>query len=187
LEKYKDKLESKRETKKGILPWWCLHWARYKELFEEDKIIIRQTADRVIATIDTDSYYAMNNVIILKIKEEYKIDFDYKFLVGILNSKLIDYIYKQLTQEENRTFAEVKPINIRKLPIIATDLHQKNIIIDIVDKVLTAKKDDPNADTSELEKAIDHLVYKLYQLTYNEVKIIDPEFALTEQEYLDLP
>ncbi|WP_430014747.1 DUF7149 domain-containing protein [Microcystis protocystis FBCC-A270] len=187
LEKYKDKLESKRETKKGILPWWCLHWARYKELFEEDKIIIRQTADRVIATIDTDSYYAMNNVIILKIKEEYKIDFDYKFLVGILNSKLIDYIYKQLTQEENRTFAEVKPINIRKLPIIATDLHQKNIIIDIVDKVLTAKKGDRHADTSELEKAIDHLVYKLYQLTYNEVKIIDPEFALTEQEYLDFP
>ncbi|TRU05596.1 MAG: class I SAM-dependent DNA methyltransferase [Microcystis sp. Msp_OC_L_20101000_S702] len=187
LEKYKDKLESKRETKKGILPWWCLHWARYKELFEEDKIIIRQTADRVIATIDTDSYYAMNNVIILKIKEEYKIDFDYKFLVGILNSKLIDYIYKQLTQEENRTFAEVKPINIRKLPIIATDLHQKNIIIDIVDKILAAKKDDPNANTSELEKQIDHLVYKLYQLTYNEVKIIDPEFALTEQEYLDLP
>ncbi|MFN8781091.1 MAG: Eco57I restriction-modification methylase domain-containing protein, partial [Pseudanabaena sp.] len=183
LEKYKDKLESKRETKKGILPWWCLHWARYKELFEEDKIIIRQTADRVIATIDTDSYYAMNNVIILKIKEEYKIDFDYKFLVGILNSKLIDYIYKQLTQEENRTFAEVKPINIRKLPIIATDLHQKNIIIDIVDKVLTAKKGDPNADTSELEKAIDRLVYKLYQLTYHEVKIIDPEFELTEQEY----
>ncbi|MFM6254256.1 MAG: hypothetical protein ACKPEQ_34805, partial [Dolichospermum sp.] len=67
LEKYREKLETKRETKKGILPWWCLHWPRYKELFEEDKIIIRQTADRIIATIDNDSYYAMNNVIILKI------------------------------------------------------------------------------------------------------------------------
>jgi len=42
---------------------------------------------------------------------------------------------------------------------------------------------DRNADTSELEKAIDRLVYKLYQLTYDEVKIIDPEFELTEQEY----
>jgi hypothetical protein len=175
LEKYKGKLESKRETKKGILPWWCLHWARYKELFEEDKIIIRQTADRVIAAIDTDSYYAMNNVIILKIKEEYKIDFDYKFLVGILNSKLIDYIYKQLTQEENRTFAEVKPINIRKLPIIITDSHQKNIIIDIVDEILIAKKGDRHADTSELEKAIDTLVYQLYGLTEEEIKIVEGE------------
>jgi hypothetical protein len=165
LEKYKGKLESKRETKKGILPWWCLHWARYKELFEEDKIIIRQTADRVIAAIDTDSYYAMNNVII----------FDYKFLVGILNSKLIDYIYKQLTQEENRTFAEVKPINIRKLPIIITDSHQKNIIIDIVDEILIAKKGDRHADTSELEKAIDDLVYQLYGLTEEEIKIVEGE------------
>jgi hypothetical protein len=152
-----------------------LHWARYKELFEEDKIIIRQTADRVIAAIDTDSYYAMNNVIILKIKEEYKIDFDYKFLVGILNSKLIDYIYKQLTQEENRTFAEVKPINIRKLPIIITDSHQKNIIIDIVDEILIAKKGDRHADTSELEKAIDDLVYQLYGLTEEEIKIVEGE------------
>ena len=42
---------------------------------------------------------------------------------------------------------------------------------------------DRHADTSELEKAIDNLVCKLYQLTYDEVKIIDPEFELTEQEY----
>jgi hypothetical protein len=50
-------------------------------------------------------------------------------------------------------------------------------------KILTAKKGDRHADTSELEKAINNLVYKLYQLTYNEVKIIDPEFELIEQEY----
>ena len=36
-----------------------------------------------------------------------------------------------------------------------------------------------NADTSKLEKECDRLVYKLYQLTYDEVKIIDPEFELT--------
>ena len=45
------------------------------------------------------------------------------------------------------------------------------------------KKNAPKADTTALEKAIDRLVYKLYQLTYEEVKIIDPEFELTEQEY----
>ena len=50
-------------------------------------------------------------------------------------------------------------------------------------KCLDAKKGDRHAVTSELEKAIDRLVYKLYQLTYDEVKIIDPEFELTEQEY----
>jgi hypothetical protein len=43
-----------------------------------------------------------------------------------------------------------------------------------------------HADTSELEKAINNLVCKLYQLTYEEVKIIDPEFELTEQEYTEI-
>ncbi len=50
-------------------------------------------------------------------------------------------------------------------------------------KTLDTKKCDPFADTSELEQKIDRLVYKLYQLTYEEVKIIDPKFTLTEQEY----
>jgi adenine-specific DNA-methyltransferase len=45
------------------------------------------------------------------------------------------------------------------------------------------KKGDRYADTSELEKALNNLVYKLYQLTYEEVKAINPEFELTEQEY----
>ena len=42
---------------------------------------------------------------------------------------------------------------------------------------------DRHADTTKEEHAIDNLVYKLYQLTYDEVKMIDPEFELTEQEY----
>jgi adenine-specific DNA-methyltransferase len=42
---------------------------------------------------------------------------------------------------------------------------------------------DRHANTTKEENAIDNLVYKLYQLTYEEVKIINPEFELTEQEY----
>ncbi len=51
-------------------------------------------------------------------------------------------------------------------------------------KIFTTKSCDRHTDTSELEKECDRLVYKLYQLTYEEVKIIDPEFVLTEPEYI---
>ena len=54
---------------------------------------------------------------------------------------------------------------------------------DLGDRVSRWVSGDRHADTSELEKVIDRLVYKLYQLTYDEVKIIDPEFELTEQKY----
>jgi hypothetical protein len=52
-----------------------------------------------------------------------------------------------------------------------------------VDKILEKKTKNPEADTKHLEAKIDIMVYKLYSLTYEEVKIIDPAFALTEREY----
>ncbi|MCG9911300.1 MAG: N-6 DNA methylase [Flavobacteriales bacterium] len=172
LQQFKEQLSKKRETIKGTLPWWCLHWPRYKGLFEDEKIIFRQTSDTIICTYDVDGFYAMNTVLILKLKQEFKDTFPYKFLIGILNSRLINYFYKQITQEENRVFAEVKPINIRKLPIIKCSSEEQKNIISIVDTVLSIKKQNPSADTTDLENQIDQLVYQLYDLTEEEINII---------------
>ena len=49
------------------------------------------------------------------------------------------------------------------------------------DKILLIKSEHKN--TTALEQEIDNLVYKLYELTYDEVKVIDPEFSLTKKEY----
>jgi hypothetical protein len=171
LEQFKEILSRKRETIKGILPWWCLHWPRYPKLFEESKIILRQTSDRIIATYDDQDFYAMNNVIIVKLKNE--LVFDYKYILGILNSTLLHYIYCQITQESDRTFAEVKPINIRKLPIKRVEENEQMQIISIVNQILTSKESNPSADTSALEKEIDRLVYELYGLTEEEIRIIE--------------
>ncbi len=51
------------------------------------------------------------------------------------------------------------------------------------DVIISTKKAESQADTSALEQQIDNMVYKLYELTYEEVKVIDPEYALTEEEY----
>ena len=52
---------------------------------------------------------------------------------------------------------------------------------DKVNQILALKLE--GEDTKILEQQIDNLVYKLYELTYEEVKIIDPEFPLAEKEY----
>jgi hypothetical protein len=113
----------------------------------------------------------MNNVIIVKLKNE--LVFDYKYILGILNSTLLHYIYCQITQESDRTFAEVKPINIRKLPIKRVEENEQMQIISIVNQILTSKESNPSADTSALEKEIDRLVYELYGLTEEEIRIIE--------------
>jgi len=78
---------------------------------------------------------------------------------------------------------QIRLDDLKKMPIKITDEDFEDKISLKVQEILAAKKSDPKADTTALEKEIDRLVYKLYQLTYEEVKIIDPEFDLTEKEY----
>ena len=170
LNKFKEKLSTKRETKQGKLPWWCLHWPRYEKLFTEPKIIFRQTADSIRCTFDDEGWFMIDSILIFKKNSD---EFDYKFLTGVLNSKVTNYIYQNITQEIGRGFAQVKPVNVRKLYIPNIGLDQQNEIIALVDKILEAKKADASADTSSLEKEIDLLVYKLYNLSEKEIEIVE--------------
>jgi len=114
---HEDKLSKKRETRKGLIPWWSLHWPRYPGLFDAPKIVIRQTADTICAAVDSFGYYCLNSIIILRPKNPEFI----KYYVGLLNSRLMRWLYRNLTQEQSRVFAEVKPVNLRKLPIRQID------------------------------------------------------------------
>ncbi len=114
LEKFKTKLLQRREAKQGKMPWFALHWPRYIELYKSPKIICRQTADTLIVTIDTYDYCALNSTIIIKPDND---AYSAYFWIAVLNSALQRYIYNLLAQEEDRAFAEVKPANLRKLPI----------------------------------------------------------------------
>ncbi|NDP22209.1 MAG: N-6 DNA methylase [Paludibacter sp.] len=171
LTQFQEKLSQKRETKKGTLPWWCLHWSRYKGLFENKKIIIRQTSDKIISTLDEQDFYAMNNVIVIQIKKDSEIEYNY--LVALLNSNVMNFIYQNITQEKSRAFAEVKPINLRKLPIRNLPKEQQQPLIKKVEQVLELKKENPQADTSDLEREIDKMVYELYGLSEEEIKIVE--------------
>ena len=63
------------------------------------------------------------------------------------------------------------------------DRYREIYIIDLVNQILSAKKETPSADTSALEQQIDLLVYHLYGLTYDEVLIVDPATPITREEY----
>jgi type I restriction-modification system DNA methylase subunit len=187
LRKFQIALSQKRETKKGLIPWWSLHWPRYPELFSPPKIVLRQTADSIYASIDTKGFYCLNSIIIIKPKNPRLIF----YLTGLLNSKLIRWLYRNLTQELNRVFAEVKPINLRKLPIYIADFsnsRDNNLydnLIALVDvqlelnkKIKIAKGSEKERIQRQIDKAdreIDDIVYELYGITEEERKIIEQE------------
>lgn len=70
-------------------------------------------------------------------------------------------------------YLEVKPQYFEQIPIPQISNLDQDILTQLVDQILTAKKADPNADTSALEAEIDQMVYQLYELTLEEIKIIE--------------
>lgn len=165
---YEDKLSQKREAKKGMIPWWALHWPRTPELFSGTKIVMRQTSDCIRATLDTEGMYALNSLLVLKLKES--IDFTYPYILAIMNSKLNNYIYRNLTQEKGRTFAEVKPKNVRKLYVPLMSEEQKMLLEDKVKEILNN-----NADMAEAKEFIDDTIYSFYGFTDDDIKLIESE------------
>ncbi|MDR1484223.1 MAG: N-6 DNA methylase, partial [Planctomycetaceae bacterium] len=131
---FQEKLSKKRETQKGLIPWWCLHWHRYPELFSEEKIIMRQTADNIRATHDNNGFYTLNSILVFKINPDKNVS--YRYAVILLNSKLNNFVYKNITQEEGRIFAEVKPQNVRKLFLPKISLKEQNIFEVLCDYLL---------------------------------------------------
>lgn len=177
------KIELKR-LKKGTGPGLRL---RNPEIFEREKILTRQTADTIIATIDTENYYYSNTIHGTTILNR---DFSTKYVLAILNSSLINWYYHFTTSEEGKVFAQIKINLLKLLPIKEIDISSQNIFVSIVNKILElTKKDDylENIDSQnkvkEYEKKIDIMVYKLYELTYEEILIIDKYFALSKEEY----
>lgn len=183
LKEYESKLSMKRETQKGTLPWWCLHWPRYKELFDENKIIMRQTSDSIRCVFDDNGYYTLDSILILKVNNASSLE--YKFICNTLNSKLTNYVYKRLTQEEGRTFAQVKPANVRKLYIPNASETEQRLLATLYDYMVYLRNShSPAVDNvisnqfigDYLERIIDGCVYELYfkdHMIERQINIID--------------
>lgn len=147
LQQFEEQLSKKRETQKGVLPWWCLHWPRYVNLFTEPKIIMRQTSDCIRCVYDEEEYFVLNSILVFKKNTEF---FTYKYIATVLNSCVTDYMYKKLTQEEGRTFAEVKPVNVRKLYIPKAENKEQELLETLYDYMAFLK----NVDSAQVDKAI---------------------------------
>ncbi len=90
------------------------------------KLIYRQTSNRLIGTIDYDSFYCDKTVHVI-INRDNK-SFDLHYVLGIFNSALLNYLYALSTEEKGRAFAQVKTVNIKKLPFkVASDEIQESI------------------------------------------------------------
>jgi hypothetical protein len=100
------------------------------------------------------------------------------YILGILNSKLIDFYFRLFNSNTH-----VSSTELNRLPIIKPSNEQLNAVETIIQKICSLKEGDPEADVSTLEVELNKMVYRLYDLTWDEVKVIEPEFSLSRTEY----
>ncbi|MFQ5963806.1 MAG: Eco57I restriction-modification methylase domain-containing protein [Candidatus Scalinduaceae bacterium] len=154
-------------------------WMRTPVIFERNKILTRQTADEIIAAYDTDCFYYSNTLHGTTITNDKYNPF---YVLALLNSKLISWYYRSTTAEEGKVFAQIKIDLLRKLPIKETSDTEQQRITNIVEHILPITKDkdylqnpQKQSKVKVIEAEIDQLVYKLYDLTPEEIKIVEGE------------
>ena len=95
--------------------------------------------------------------------------YDYRFLLGALNSDFTNWYFRNFLSDGLNFY----PNDAKELPIPDVTPEQQTSIIELVDQIFDAKRADLDADTSNLENEIDQLVYALYDLTPDEIAIVE--------------
>ena len=116
-----------------------LHRPRKREIFEsKEKILLRQTGAFPICMLDTNQYFTLDTVHNGILKQE---NFNIKYILSLLNSKFIKFIYENLINESGKIFAQVKIIYIDELPIKNIPLEKQQPFIEKSDKMLSLNKE----------------------------------------------
>lgn len=98
-----------------------------------------------------------------------------KYLTAILNSKLIAFWLKHKGKMQGNNY-QIDKEPLLNIPIVTINSKNQKIadeLINLVDEILKAKEQDKNANTSPLEEKINNIVYKIYNLTEEEIKTIE--------------
>ncbi len=163
----------------------------FSELFENEKLVgLRTLSDinKLRFVYDNQSLYCNDSVVVLTLwhtfeNVEYQTikrlitqdklntskNYSLKYLQSILNSKMIKFYVNELLYDGTHFY----PNHMKQLPIKKVAETGQRVFIDLVDQILTLKKQNKDADTKNLESQIDQLVYKLYDLTPEEIKIVE--------------
>jgi len=188
---HKQKLLQRNEVKRGLYNWYRLERPRKKEIFDSpEKLIVPYRAEKNRFAYDNRQFFNDGGDIrAIVLKEDVSVSI--KYLLGILNSKLLNWQYGFIGKPKGKS-REYFNEPMAKIPIRAINYsipsdkvyHDKMValveqIIDLHKQISEAKL--PQAKTTiqrqieATDQQIDQLVYKLYDLTEEEIKIIEAD------------
>lgn len=177
IERYRNRLENRRECKKGIRKWYHLQWGRDSRLFENPKIIFPFKSSENRFALDLNKSYFSADIYALIIKDEFKDKITLEYLLGLLNSNLYEFYFKLFGKKMGRGMYDYYPNSILDLKIITGDITDE--ITDKVRKILSLAKKKNQVENDLAKKVmllrhdIDEILNSYFNLTKKEIEIIN--------------
>lgn len=166
----------------GSYVWYGKHLATYVDLkfFNQKRLLVREITNPSIIACIVNEELVNDPQIINIIEKNISNSISIEFLWGILNSKLATFYHFNSSPKASKgSFPKILIYDINNFPLNVP--KEMNLFNKIIVEMNECKK--RNLDISGLENKLDYMIYKLYKLTFEEVRLIDPLFSLTKSEY----
>ena len=137
------------------------------------KVLVRQVGAIPVCGIDTTGYAVLNSAFIITSH-----DINLLLLLGLINSNVLKFYWSQKFEDKRKTFPKIKGTYLELLPIVKKiDEDFISLVQDIVES------SSKGTDITDKVRCLNLLIYHLYELTYDEVLIVDPTTPITREEY----
>ncbi|HIC7091478.1 TPA: class I SAM-dependent DNA methyltransferase [Campylobacter jejuni] len=160
-----------KRSDKGLTPYNLRNCA-YIEEFEKEKIVWNPVSGEYLFSYIKEHIFFNNSLFMMTLDV-----FSLKYILAFMNSNCYKWLITLKTNLiQTGSYAYGAKDKIERLPIPKINSKNEklaNELINLVDEILKVKEQDKNANTQELENKINSLVYKLYNLTEEEIKIIE--------------
>jgi hypothetical protein len=162
---------------------FCLKIADGREHWTLNRIIVQQVSNqsqtfRTKAFILESGYFCGNSTNYCLPKNK---DYNLKLFLALINSTAFNYYFDYFSFTNHITVEE-----LNRIPVPNKIFSVQNKLIDYVDDIIIAHRNNLKDKVLLLERKIDEIIYALYGLTYTNVRIIDPLFWLSEEEYAEI-
>ncbi|MDT3740145.1 MAG: TaqI-like C-terminal specificity domain-containing protein [Candidatus Kapabacteria bacterium] len=152
-----------------------------KGIFLSPKLIVRETGNTFFATIENNDVITNRSLYNVRITNS---NYSTFCILGIMNSTLLKYYFKEFIAPETNIFPKIRIVQLNEIPIpINATIDNSHKLVTLVERMLKLHNDKPAADESDrrhieqyiaaTDKEIDRIVYQLYDLTPEEIKIVE--------------
>ena len=149
--------------------WTNLRACSFYDDFKKEKIVWIELTDLGRFALCDEEIYLLNSAYFLLPPP----DVESRFLLGILNSSTIRFYLSLIAETSGMGTSRWINNYVKDFPIPVVPRNQQANVIKLVNQILAAKNADPHADVTALENGIDRMVYSLYNLTREEIEIVE--------------